>query len=119
MNIAHLTCTAACLADEARDRRRARRKGDRSRIPNAAGNMYTRDRLTVLFGIRQGPGGESGPFQTVEIPPGWESRMSEREQVWAPEDANTQFVGDDPPVNLRTCRFNDCVHGLVAGGGGF
>ena len=60
-------------------------------IAKSAGNKDASDK---------GPGGESGPYQTMHVPHGWVTDPEERERVRAPEDACTQYVGDKQPAVL-------------------
>ena len=48
----------------------------------------------------KGPGGENGPYQTMVVPLGWETRATRRAFVRSPEDACTQHIGDEPPQLL-------------------
>ena len=44
----------------------------------------------------KGPGGETGPYQTLVVPYGWSLTSLDRDGVREPDQACTQHVGDAP-----------------------
>jgi uncharacterized membrane protein YgcG len=49
----------------------------------------------------KGPGGETGPYQTMHVPSGWTTNEVERSYARSPEDACTQHVGNQPAIDIN------------------